>query len=565
MTCDSTNCFIRQSVPEDENSATGVDVFGLCAGEKFGPSATLPEGQHTAEAGYGTAFLVGPDLVATAAHAVDNFDPTKWNACPQIQLVFGYKADASGDAVPFVPKADVYSCAAVVMHSVAEDVAVLRLDRAVTGRSRLPFRRTNRVSSSASLLLIGHPIGLPLKVASGAVVKSNSAADFFQVNADSFHGNSGSPVWNAGTGVVEGIVSSGNDDFTFSYPSGDPDGCLKVRACADTGCSGTFEALARATAIQGAVPNQAPHTFGSSSIAVDPVYAQVVSGDFDGDGRSDILLYGGDGATDSLYYGKFDKSYDSVALTVPDGYGVPVVGDFDGDGLADVFWYRSGSGQDRIWWGRATRTEFGTSTYTRNMKQDGAGFSPFVADFDGNGGSDIFWYGRGSSAPAEDLWWSNKNRNGQPSSGTPTFTSQAQSIGGTAYYPVAGDFSGDGYADLYWFKPGATSGTMWWGTATHTFTTSSVALPSTITSSHVPLSGDFDGNGAVDIFYYAPGALADYMWWFKKDIAKAFDTTSFTVSGTYLPAVGDFNGDSATDVLWYGSGTANDSRWWGRL
>jgi S1-C subfamily serine protease len=76
------------------------------------------------------------------------------------------------------------------------------------------------------LFVIGHPTGLPQKIADGASVKIANAvsyidpigsiirkANFFTANLDTYAGNSGSPVFNKRTGKVEGILVQGAEDF----------------------------------------------------------------------------------------------------------------------------------------------------------------------------------------------------------------------------------------------------------------------------------------------------------------------------------------------------------------
>lgn len=74
-------------------------------------------------------------------------------------------------------------------------------------------------------------------------------------------------------------------------------------------------------------------------------------------------------------------------------------------------------------------------------------------------------------------------------------------------------------------------------------------------TAYQPLVGDFDGNGHDDVLWYAPGAAADYVWWF--DAPASFTSTSARVSGTYRPLVGDVDGDDRDDVVWYDPGGAD--------
>ena len=94
--------------------------------------------------------------------------------------------------------------------------------------------------------MIGYPLGLPAKIAGGAVVRDNSARDFFLSNLDTYAGNSGSAVFNANTLTVEGVLVAGEDDFV------DTGGCLRSNRCPDMACSG--EIVTRSTQFVHLVP-----------------------------------------------------------------------------------------------------------------------------------------------------------------------------------------------------------------------------------------------------------------------------------------------------------------------
>lgn len=89
------------------------------------------------------------------------------------------------------------------------DFALIRLDRPVRGRNPVLLNRDD-VSEGTPLLMIGNPDGLPLKVAGNARVRQ-LFQNYFVANLDAFHGNSGSPVFNAGTGLLEGLLSRGKE------------------------------------------------------------------------------------------------------------------------------------------------------------------------------------------------------------------------------------------------------------------------------------------------------------------------------------------------------------------
>src|SRR3546814_11777393 len=60
---------------------------------------------------------------------------------------------------------------------------------------------------------------------------------------------------------------------------------------------------------------------------------------------------------------------------------------------------------------------------------------------------------------------------------------------------------------------------------------------------------------------YGPGAERDLLWRGGPD--RRFRDAPLSVSGHHVPVTGDFDGDGCGDVLWYGPGTAPDSIWYG--
>lgn len=175
-------------------------AFSLCAEERF---YDQPVGSFC------TASLVGPDLLLTAGHCVPA--PA---SCPDKTFVFGFEMGAGGEWPSSVPAADVYTCAEIVASSNGDtrDFAVIRLDRRVAGREPLALNRASPPAAGAGVFVIGTPLGLPLKVADGARVRSVEE-DTFMTDLDTFGGNSGSPVFNGHTGLLEGILIAGGQDL----------------------------------------------------------------------------------------------------------------------------------------------------------------------------------------------------------------------------------------------------------------------------------------------------------------------------------------------------------------
>ena len=174
---------------------------------------------------------MAPNLIATAEHCVAQ------DMCQDSVWVFDYKLDNGKQThIKSVKNTNVYSCKHVISHEYRRlstvDWAVIELDRPVTGRAPLKLsHKTPKVSES--LFVIGTPSGVPLKVATGKVRKTS--IDTFTTNIDSFGGNSGSPVFNSKTGLVEGILTRGAVDYEYTWLGL---GCGKAKTYSENGGGG---------------------------------------------------------------------------------------------------------------------------------------------------------------------------------------------------------------------------------------------------------------------------------------------------------------------------------------
>lgn len=214
--------------------------FGLCLEEPFRAQPIVLGC---------TAFVVGPDLIATGGACV-----TAAN-CASTHFAFGYRVDGSAVRSE-LDDDDVYSCTNIIDH--VNDGATLRswtivqVDRPFVDRPALPIQRTGGVAVGTSLMTAGHPKGLPIKVATGGSVLDDAPTDYFEVNLDTtFGGAIGSPVVNTTTGLVTGILVGGPvaaDFYTTAF------GCKRSRVCTDTGCSGEGFYVTRSNGFAASVP-----------------------------------------------------------------------------------------------------------------------------------------------------------------------------------------------------------------------------------------------------------------------------------------------------------------------
>jgi len=185
-----------------------------------------------------TGFLVGDDVLVTAGHCIENIDD-----CIKYAFVFEYK-----NTTTHLKLEDIYECREIISRKFSSeglDYSVVRLDRNVVGRVPLKFRRSGKLNDGSNLFVIGHPSGLPLKVAGGAYVRDNSKNDYFVTNLDAFGGNSGSPVFNESTKEIEGILVRGDTDYIYDVMNS----CYKANKCTLSGCRG--EDATRITQVTG--------------------------------------------------------------------------------------------------------------------------------------------------------------------------------------------------------------------------------------------------------------------------------------------------------------------------
>lgn len=194
----------------------------LCKNEPFYDQGT---------AAFCSGSLIAPDIIMTAGHCVRSQD-----ACKDIRFVFNFAYTEKGHDPTQVAADDVYSCkemmTSLMDSSTMSDFALVRLDRPVVGHQPLQLRTEGAVRVKDGLTLIGHPSGLPTKVAAGASVRDITPGAYFVASTDSYGGNSGSAVLND-EGVVEGILVRGEQDFVYSNQ-----GCYVSNVCAEDGCRG---------------------------------------------------------------------------------------------------------------------------------------------------------------------------------------------------------------------------------------------------------------------------------------------------------------------------------------
>ena len=159
----------------------------------------------------------------------------------------------------------VYSCSKiftqryVYSNTEVSDYAVIELDREVANYKPLKLRKFGFVAHNTPLVVVGHPMGLPMKATDGGVVSRMNDIErenifksfllkrnYFTTNLDAYGGNSGSPVFNKKTGVVEGILVQGAEAFEYN----DEKECLQSKRLRNSHLE-TYEKVMRINRVPG--------------------------------------------------------------------------------------------------------------------------------------------------------------------------------------------------------------------------------------------------------------------------------------------------------------------------
>jgi V8-like Glu-specific endopeptidase len=225
------------NVPSAADTSVWLPSLPLCEGEKF-------VGQPIA--GLCSGFLVEDDIVVASGHCQAQI------ACDQqwAAWTFDFKATGPdrGDLPSrFVPASAVYYCKEVlslrykdeypVSERAFQDHTVFRLDRVVYPRRPLLQLSAERPVPGTPIAVIGHPQGLPTKIARGVVKRQLQTETTFRHDADTFGGNSGSMIVSLDTYEVIGVLAL----VDYGYVERAGDGCAVARRCsADRGCISGF-------------------------------------------------------------------------------------------------------------------------------------------------------------------------------------------------------------------------------------------------------------------------------------------------------------------------------------
>ena len=238
------------------------------------------------------------------------------------------------------------------------------------------------------------------------------------------------------------------------------------------------------------------------------------------------------------------------AVPPPGGGFSGVAGDFNGDGRDDIVTFTRGAAAD-VYVALSNGSSFvGTGVKWHDFFAVGTE-TPLVGDFNGDGKDDIVTFTQGAAA---DVYVALSN--GSRFVGTGVKWHDFFAVGDEV--PAVGDFNGDGRDDIVTFTRGAaadvyvalSNGSSFVGTGVkwHDFFA---------VGNEVPAVGDFNGDGRDDIVTFTRGAAADVYVALSNGssfVGTGVKWHDFFAVGNELPTVGDFNGDGRDDIVTFTRG-----------
>jgi hypothetical protein len=290
-------------------------------------------------------------------------------------------------------------------------------------------------------------------------------------------------------------------------------------------------------------------THGRRGEVLGAMYTQYT--DYDGDGLTDVFWHRSEpGVSKLLHKGTPDLAFESVSyLTTPDSLPMRP--------FAERFTPTFGVSTDLFFHGPVAYADHLLSSMDDMPWFDPLDTNifgkpvPLAGDYTGDGYADLIWYAPGPAGDSmwifDDVW----------------FDARTLSIDGY-YLPVVGDFSCDGRDDVFWYDPVGATSVVWRSAGNGLFAVSfldnaAAGLPLTGTP-FIPIPGHFDADPCQDILWYRPGTASDRLW-LGGPLGPATSSVARTVNGSYRPIAADFNGDGRKDVFWYAPGAAKDSVW----
>jgi FG-GAP-like repeat/Bacterial pre-peptidase C-terminal domain/FG-GAP repeat len=323
----------------------------------------------------------------------------------------------------------------------------------------------------------------------------------------------------------------------------------------------------------------------SYSPNIGPDWKVVGSGDFNGDGTDDLVWVNkGTSAekgqlaiwlTDGFNYVQLNEPRGTALVSVagqtapfviPDGWEIKAVADFSGDGKSDLLWYNTVTGDGAVW------LMDGSFNTEATLLPNVSGWTiEAVADFDGpdaNGFSkaDIFW--RNAATGQAAIWLMNGVASGPGTDYIGDPGANWQIVG-------TGDFNNDKKADFVWRNKVTGEDAIWLMNGIARLGTA--LLPIADLTWSITGLGDTNGDGKTDLVWRNSVTNAVAVWVMNGLSAQSTGFLPAAVDASWQfsvknqnanfqlknnqKALVDLNSDGKVDLFWRNFGTKEVAAW----
>lgn len=298
-------------------------------------------------------------------------------------------------------------------------------------------------------------------------------------------------------------------------------------------------------------------------------------------GENEVWLMGGELGTELLSKASMKA--------VGGAWDIRGVGDFDGDGKADTLWRNADTGQNTIWFlGGESNLEFESYERLKTIAVNNWQIHG-VADFDGDGGADIFW--RDESVGRNVVWQMGGAKNHQiegelvlpelrgtwqpivsgwkalSTAATPSIQAdtQAEAVVLPDDYSAGLDFDGNSQSDIFWHNTVSGQNSLWLMAGDRgNQRQQQVGVESIDGSWHVKSAADFNSDGRPDLLWRNKSTGENKVWFMggaQGQQRQVQDSIASLGKNWDIKGVADFDGDNQADILWRNAKTGANTVW----
>ncbi|MEQ1906383.1 MAG: FG-GAP-like repeat-containing protein, partial [Pirellulaceae bacterium] len=291
-------------------------------------------------------------------------------------------------------------------------------------------------------------------------------------------------------------------------------------------------------------------------------FESVSTGDFNGDGRDDLMFHKATTGVNRWYFSRTDGTFDFMENRIVPGAVVAFnnvkTGDFNGDGRTDVMFRKTTTGDNRLYFSRADgNLDVVSNTIATNLIN--SVFNNLVTgDFNGDNRDDLVF---SSTSTGSNRWFYSRADGGFD------FVDNRIAPGSANGYDhvVSGDFNGDGLDDLM-FHATSSGANRWFlsrADGNLDIIDNRIGESSANGYDHV-VSGDFNGDGRDDLMFHATSSGANR--WFLSRADGNLDYVDDRILASKVSnefsnlLAGDFDGDGICATMFH-SVTTGSNRW----